>query len=337
MKITPNFIVSFETNVQAITVDAWQRRSKSLIWDKFMDVRSSATGRELFTWLVESAKIVKEGQGGNKRFDDLASASFEIVNENSGAGLRLTRNEIEDNQKQIGQGRVMPVLDFAANWARQMGGHAAYWPQQLMFELLAAGESTHGYDGVPFFSASHPVNPALEVSTTYSNLITSKPIGTSVTLDVAASNFNDVCTSIGGVLQPNGKPRGLVPKYVLCGLDLRKRVAEIFGSKTLVASGGAAGAGAAAIDNVIASTYGIEPVVVPELTTAGEYYVACELMPGEGGPLIFQDRSPYVLTSYQPETQSELQRKKEFEWSFDGRNAGAYGHPYLLYKVKPGA
>jgi phage major head subunit gpT-like protein len=337
VKITPSWVATFETNQQTLIQDAWARMRPNLVWDKFMDVRQSQTGRELFFWLLETARITDEGQGGNKRFDDIAATFFEIVNKNSGAGLRLTRNEIEDNMMAGESLRGMPSLDYAASWSRQMGGSAAYWPQELLFTLLAGGKTTKGYDAVNFFATNHPINPSAGSGAgTYSNLISAKPIGSSVSLDVAASNLSDVFQAIRSLRQPNGKPRNLVPRYLLAGEDLRKRAFELLDTKTLVAgaTAGATGVALAPIENVI-SRYGMEPVIATELSEAGVYYVSCEMLPGEGGPFIFQDRSPYVLTSYQPETQAELQRRKEFEWSFDGRNAGAYGHPYLMFRVEP--
>jgi hypothetical protein len=31
----------------------------------------------------------------------------------------------------------------------------------------------------------------------------------------------------------------------------------------------------------------------------------------------------------------ELNRRKQFEWLFDGRNAATYGHPYLFQRNEP--
>lgn len=349
MKITPSWVATFETNVQTLITDAWKRMAPNLVWDKFMAVKQSQTGTELFFWLIESAKIVAEGQGGNKRFDDLAATFLQITNQNSGTGLRLTRNEIEDNQMAGAALRGMPALDYAATWARQMGGNSAYWPQEKFFELLLAGEAaTFGkaYDGVNFFSNAHLIDPTNDSKGTFANLLTGAASSTPSTdpndasypgacpidaagaaaLDTAATNFGKAIGYIQLLIQPNGKPRNLVPRFAMGGPMLKKRLFEILDTKYF-------GTGAGATENVV-SRYGIEPVIAAEITSSTDYYIACEVLGDEGGGMIFQDRAPYVLTSYQPETQAELQRRKEFEWSFDGRNAAAYGHPYLLFKVK---
>src|SRR5690606_37378832 len=104
---------------------------------------------ERFEWLLETAQIEETNSKGTElRFDDLVSISYEIENKNFGKGLRLYRNEIEDNR-----------YDKAAQWATHVGGATAYHPQKLIVELLKNGKSRKGYDGQNFFSTTHPVNP----------------------------------------------------------------------------------------------------------------------------------------------------------------------------------
>lgn len=339
-KITPAWVTTFETNLQELIQASWARTLANKYWDKLMDVKQSQTGQEIYFWLLETARIYPQGQGGNRRYDDITVTNFTIVNQDSGSGLILTKNEIEDNQMVKAKG--MSTLDYSANWARQVGGNAAYWPQQNAALLLQNGEVTTGpggacYDGLSFFNANHPINPYLgAASGVYSNLLAAKPIDetNAPTIVAAAKNFGDVIASIQGLKGPNGAPRNLVPRYLMHGPDLRKRANELLGSQYLVA---AAAAGAGTISNVL-TTYAIEPILMPEFTSGGDigvYYIVCEMMAGEGGGLIYQDRSPYELNSYVPESQIALQRRREFEWTFDGRNAAAYGHPYLIFKVKP--
>jgi phage major head subunit gpT-like protein len=339
--ITPSWVGTFEKAQRTLIQNAWDRVNRSLIWDKFMEVRPSSTLTELYMWLYETAQIYDEGQGGQKSYDSVAATFFEITNRNSGSALRLTRNEIEDNMLQRpGMTQGGPALDYAANWARQIGGASAYWPQEKMFELVKSGETlAHGsaYDGRAFFAKDHPVNKFDSSKGIYANLLSGAPSGIypgacpidivhAPTLAEAAANFAAAVAYIETLTQPNGKPRYLKVKYALSGQDLKKRLNEILSTRYFGQDG--------STENVL-TTYGIEPVTAPELTTPGEYYLACEQLTNEGGGLIFQDRSPYVLTSYTPETQAQLQVRKEFEWSYDGRNAVAYGHPYLMFKIKP--
>lgn len=337
--VTPQWVGTFETAQRTLIQNAWDRVLKNLIWDKFMQVQPSSTLNELYFWLLETAQITDEGSGGQKSFDALAATFYEITNKDSGSGLFLTKNEIEDNvMKRPGMSQSGPTLDYAANWARQIGGAAAYWPQQKMFELLLAGEGTTisaAYDGQPFFSKLHPVNQYDVTKGVYANILTGVSSGSypgacpidanSVDLADAATNFALAVAYIESLRQPNGKPRMLKVKYALGHLNERKRLNEILDTKFFGQDG--------STENVV-TRYGIEPEIAAELVTPGDYYLFAEQLTAEGGGLVYQDRSPYVLTSYTPETQAQLQLRKEFLWSFDGRNAAAYGHPYLVFKVK---
>lgn len=331
--ITPAWVNRFETNVQTLIQDSWARRAKSLFWDKVMDVRESKTGRDVFFWLLETAKIVDEGFGGNKRFDDIAAQFFEVVNRNSGVGLRLTTNEIRDNQMSDAGLRGMPALDFAASWARQVGGHGAYWPQQALINLIKNGTTQNGYDGVPFFSTAHPINGFDSAAGTFSNRISGFPLSvvTSGVFDVAKMvyNFSQVLAAVRGTKQPNGLPRDVVFKYAIGGPDMMLALPLILETKTF----GGGGVSVGPNENIV-SRWGIEPIIAPELTETGVVYLVAEALPGEGGAFIFNERDPYVLSSYAPESLADLQRRKEFEWSYDGRNAALYGHPYLAVRVE---
>ncbi|KYF64539.1 Mu-like prophage major head subunit gpT family protein [Sorangium cellulosum] len=339
MKITPTWIATFETNVQTIIQNAWDETASDLIWDRFMDVKTSVTRRELFFWLIESAGIELQGQGGNARYDDIAATFLEIENEDSGKNLELTANEIEDNQMASPMLRGMPALDYAANWARQMGSSAAYWPQKSLFtRLIANGLTEDGYDGVPFFSQSHPINVANEGAGTFSNLLTGAQVSSypgacpidivnAPTLEAAHTNLARAVAYIQSLRGPHGETRRLKVKHLLCGEDLRKRSAEILSTRYY-------GTGQGSTENVI-TTYGIEPVVAPEHNELGVYYLACQWQKGSGGPFVFQNRKPYQLTTYTAYTDVQLAHRDSYEWKFKGRNGVSYGHPYLIFRVQP--
>lgn len=328
--VTPQWVGTLETNVQTLAVDAWKRVMDELMWDKMMDVRKSGTLRELLFWLIESAKISTEGLGGNKRYDDIAATFQEIDNTRSGAGLILTKDEIADNMMASGAMRGMSPLDYAASWARQMGGGAAYWPQERLFtDLIGFGKVTTGpagscYDGQAFFSASHPVNP-LGGGPTFSNIATAKPLSAAADLPTAAANINAVVAQMRGFKMPNGKYRFMRPRVLMYDPSNDYTVSQLLDAKFF-----------AATENAYFSRLKLQPICCDELAAEpGVYYIGAEIIPGEGGPFIYQDREPYVLSSYAPETLVELQRRKKFEWDFSGRNAVAYGHPFQIIRVEP--
>ncbi|AKV03187.1 putative major head subunit protein [Labilithrix luteola] len=342
MQITPTWIGNFETNLRTLINGSSEYQARNLFWDKYMSVQQSATLRELFFFIIEAAQIRNESQGGNKRFDDMSAAMLEIVNENFGDGLILTKNEINDNvMANPGLGGVS-AMKFAESWARQIGAAATRWPQDLLFQLLASGESANGYDNVPFFSTAHPVHLYRSSAGVFANLFTGAevaPVGANAgspgkcpidvtnaaSLDTAAANLWRAVAYIQALKGPNGKPRNLRVRRLLCGTGLTQRAIQVVDTKMLTANG---------IENVL-SRYQIEVDSAAELpANSVDYYLACEMVPGLTGPTVLQQREPFTLTSFTPDTQVELARKKVFQWDYDGRGAGAYGMPELIFKVK---
>jgi len=332
MTITPQWLSDFETSLNVLISSQSERIVRNLIWDKVADQKESKARRELYFFLLESMKLTAENLGGNKRFDEMVAKSLEIENKEFGAGLVLTRNEIEDNQMKDPAG--MPPLDYAAAWARKMAANAARFPQDALFDLLATGETATGYDGVAFFSASHPTFDA--AGTTFQNLLTGGASGSfpgacpidaggAATLDIAATNFGKAVAFVEGLTGADGKTRNLKVKYAMAGVGLRKRLLELLDTKYLTTTG---------IENVI-SRYGIEPIIASEITAASTYYyLICEFEPGEGGPLIYQRRREFELRPFSYTDDAALSRARQLEWHFDGRNAMAFGHPWMIFKVK---
>jgi hypothetical protein len=68
----------------------------------------------------------------------------------------------------------------------------------------------------------------------------------------------------------------------------------------------------------------------------GVWYVGCELVEDdELSGLIFQERKAFSMNAYSPLSDVHLGTLDEFEWQFKGRNAVAYGHPFLLHRIEP--
>lgn len=337
MKITPSFLVSFETEITGIVENTWQRVASNLNWDRFMKLRPASTRTQILVWLLTTAKLYPEGQGGNTRFDDLIAATTSYSVQNVGAGLKLTRNEIEDNQidaGRLGTDTTVGAMDYAGKWANDIGFAAAYWPQQMFMNLLLNGESGIGYDGVPFFSASHPLNPVAGASQgTYSNLLTGVGInpaaqGGDTTLlsaiALAQTNLASALSSVAKQKFIGGIPRYIVPKFLLVPTALQYRAMQLTGGDMLGQN-----------TNVLKG-YNLEVVVDPNLDTdpTSYYIVAADAMSDDMGPFIYSERKPFELNTYSPVEQETLGRMDEFEWLMKGRNTAVYGHPYLITKCK---
>lgn len=327
-KVTPEFVVTFETEIKGLVTGNWERVSRNLMWDRLMKTRPASGKVEILTWLLETAKIYPEGNGGNKRFDDMVAATHSIEIEDFGAGLNLTKNEIEDNQ--LRDNPSVGALDYAAKWARDIGAAAAYHPQDLLFKLIKAGLVQKSYDGVSFFNAAHPIN-ANGGGATYSNIIPNVPL---IIAPAGAQNEQDVRLiarrNLGKVIAHvrkqrflNGVARYLRPTVLLVGTDLVDEANFLVGAGIIAQN-----------SNTVEK---LEVLCDPSLDDEpGVYYCGVEdMLSDELGAFVFSEREPFSLKTYGPMTEAVLNRMKEFEWHLDGRNTAAFGHPYLFYRCTP--
>ncbi len=323
MKVTPEFIVTFETALNAVKERTWDRVTDGLIWDKVMKVRPSSTKKEILTWLLPTARIYLEGNGGNTRFDDIAGTTFSYENDNAGAGLKLTKNEIEDNQ--MARAPNGAAIDYAMTWASDAAMAAAYYPQQSLFNLIANGTTSIGYDGVSFFNAAHPVNPN-GGGGTYSNIITGADIrnvtNTTDGLVAAQSRFATALAGVRAQRFLNGIPRYLKPTVLLVPTALQYQAQQLVGAANL------------GITSNIFTNLGLQVIVDPMLDAEPTvYYLGVEDMVSDAlGAFIWSEREPFTLRSYSLLDDAALNRRDEFEWTLKGRNTAVYGHPYLMYR-----
>lgn len=330
MKLTPKFLVSFEHEIGGLVTGNWQRVVKALMWDRLMKVRPMSGKVQILTWLLESARLYREGDGGNKRFDDIVATSTALENGHVGSGLKLTKDEIEDNQ--LKDNPSVGALDYARKWASDIGADSAYYPQRVLFELILAGTTSLGYDGVPFFAKTHPINPE-GGGGVFSNIVENVPLvvtsGASEqdNLLIGRKNLGKALAHVRKQRFVHGVPRFLRPTVLAVQTDL-------FDYANLLVSAGVIGQ----TDNV--KTAQLEVLACPELDddTPGTFYIGVEdLLSDELGAFIYGLRSEFAMNTFSPMTESDLANKDEFLWRVDGRNTATYGHPYLFYRCLAGA
>ena len=281
-----------------------EEAAKQAYFEDFVGERQGEGRKDRLEWLLNAAGIEKLDKG-SMAFENLATHSHEISHEDFGKGLQISRNQFEDDE-----------FGFAADWSAQQGVNVVLLPQVLATDAIKANIT--GYDGVAFYSASHPINPMVGASGgTYSNVLT----GSALTLD----NFALACARLESFVNPNGKTRGLKAKYLRVPPALKKTALEITQAKQISAT-----------ENVIATNYGVKVIVAPELSAASggsdtTWYVGTD-MPGSTGmgkAWIYSLRRDFEITSYDGMNQVELARINALEWHIRGRAALAAGHPFL--------
>lgn len=335
--ITPQFLFDFESNMRIITENEYARLTSNLWYSECARKITSQNKREMVTWLLNTATIRDQGQGGNISFDDLVAKYTEYTATFAGAGLKLNRSQFEDLD---GNG-----IQLATEWSSQIGQQAAYWPQKLIANLLKNGHSSGqlAYDGQIFFSASHPVNPFSTAAGTFSNLFSSVPVDTSVTVDVAITNLSTVYANIAALKMPNGvDPRMIRAKKIICSPKLFPRMVQLTNAKT-IAQAAATGGGGADVEALIKSLGFAQPIQADELSgfeSDTTYFVVAEqVASSQLGAFVYVDREPFKVNYYTGQgggtgVDAMLDRSNELEWHMSGRNTAGYGHPFLIFKCK---
>ncbi len=117
--------------------------------------------------------------------------------------VQVKRNDIADDNVGVYRPGV-----------RQLGRRAALYPLRLAVESLLAGFTDQWIDGQPVFSASHTWPGGQNWSNRND-------------LALSGDNFDAACRALEGRLGPDGAPLGLVPRLLVCGIELRATAEEI--------------------------------------------------------------------------------------------------------------
>jgi phage major head subunit gpT-like protein len=119
-------------------------------YEKIATVVRSASRQTTYPWLGRTTKF-REWLG-ERVIQALEAHSYTIVNKDFEDTISISRNDIEDDS----YGVYEPVIE-------QLGWDTKVHPDSLLFSMIKNAVTTPssvvGFDGQPFFSASHPVGP----------------------------------------------------------------------------------------------------------------------------------------------------------------------------------
>lgn len=333
--ISTPFVTDLETRMKIVTEREYLRLTSNLWWDKVTKTRKGESKREIIKWVLNTAQLEDQGDGGNIAFDDMTVLEAEFKPGTAGKGLKLRRQQFEDLD---GNG-----VQLATEWSAQMGAQHAYWPQKQAATLLKDGHlaSAVAYDGKPYFATDHPVNPKEVALGTYSNLFTGVRIDSGVSADQALANLQTVFGNIAAIKMPNGKdPRMLRPRGILAGPSLFPRAVQVTQAK-VIAQAATSGGGGADVEAVIRSMGFGEPTMADELegyeSNRTYFVIAEQITASELAGLVYIDREPFSIRYYTGRgggtgVDAMLDRTDVLEWHSSGRNGMGYGHPFAIFK-----
>lgn len=226
--------------------------------------------------------------------------------------LAIKRRDIDDDLI----GLYKPIID-------DIGGIAAREPDQLMADVLIAGESASQpcYDGKALFATDHPVNPAQPSGTTFSNLRTSR----SLTPD----NFEYGQMEMRRLTGPDGRVLGMRGRLLVVGPQLETTAKRIVENDLVVET-----AGDGAVTNI---HKGAAQVVVvdrlDEVNSGLSWYLVDDMKPLRF--LLLGTRQAPRLVARSSETDDVVFSRREFQWGIDARWVAAPGLPQTAIKFRP--
>ncbi len=105
-------------------------------------IKPSKRKTEAYGWLGSVPKVRE--WIGDRQFSKLRAAQFSIDNRKWESSLRIEKDDIEDD-----------VLDMYGPTLEQLGDEAAHHPDELVSELIVAGETAPCFDGQLFYDTDH--------------------------------------------------------------------------------------------------------------------------------------------------------------------------------------
>lgn len=372
---TADFLFSVEKRAVAFYEYNYRQLEQDMWWRRVTKERPFNTKSERVTWLFQTASIeqLSPYDGGETSglmtFDDLQTFTTEYFPAKFGRGFKMSRIRWE-NFINGSSGQLDPL----ASWAGAMGEYRNYSPQRQISQLILNGANVTGYDGVPFWSTSHPTHPLISTMGTYANVFTGAasgaypgacPIDDSVSLETALINMAKILAYITtAVLQPNGAgdPRRLRPVAILHPVRMAPRVHMLLDAMYLPLSANSGG-GSADIRPYFAKIGRIEPIQAPELGAAISYtvpygaatglsttvtgsdttfYILCEeATTTELGSLLVNKRQDWSMRTFAGAAgggaeglDAILSRSGDIESHFDGWFGYNLGHPFGIFQCK---
>jgi phage major head subunit gpT-like protein len=239
---------------------------------------------------------------GPRVVESIVTQVYSLTNKKFELTYSVERTDIEDDQ-----------LGLYAPAAQMMGMQAREWPDDQMTPVLEAGFTTTTFDGVDFFSASHPIDTAGETtSSNQSNLMTSSAF--------SAANVATMRANFRNLKGRDNKPLGMNLRLVLVPPALEQSALQLANTEFIVATFGV-NAATGSQTNVLKGSF--TPVVNPKLTSATTWYGMDNRWPIRA--LIWQLRiAPQFDMKVSP-TSENLFNDDQYIMGVRARGVGGYG------------
>jgi hypothetical protein len=323
--VNQSFLMDLESNMSRISEEEYATALETAWWSKVAVTKQTSTANEIVSWLISTGQFRDDGVG----FESVVARHVELKAIEYLKGLEISKASVEDYAYGIRGGEA---ADMAAEWSRNTAAQAALLPQGLLGSLIRGGASTTlAYDGLTFFNAAHPLNPARAELGTYSNILSGAgyAIHTGTDAQIAA-NFAAALGQVASIKTSDGTMSRSLKVVGLLHPPALIRAAAIVTGAAFVNATDVSG---------FVSSYGIKPIMAPELGSGfsggsdQSYYLVCALGSSPLGAFAHVDREKFAINMHGPEASAELARSRKLQYVASMRSNVVAGHPYGLIKV----
>lgn len=233
---------------------------------------------------------------GEKFVKNVSASGFSVTSLEYENTLGVKRRDLEADNLGI----YRPLIQAMAAEAKN---HAV----RLWAQVLTNSSTTLCFDGQYLVDTDHPVG-----ATTWSNNTASALSLGALTLGIA---------SMKGLVDDGGRNIGVRPTHLVVPLELEVTARELLESQVKIG-------GSNATPNII-SRFGLELVVVPELTNASAWFLL-DMSKGIG-PVIYQERKAPEFLSVTSLDDSHVFKTGEYLYGTEADYTFVPGFPQLIY------
>lgn len=298
MRVTTAALQALRAGFEARYQTAYQ--SAQSLWPRMATEVPSTTKENTYGWLLRLIRVRE--WIGPRVLQNLAEASYTIPNRDFEATIAVDRNDIEDDN--------LGIYNMQFD---QLGQAARMYPDDLVLDLLKAGETSPCFDGQNFFDTDHPVSTAKPELGAYSNLFAGKPL--------TPENYAAVRAAMMSYTGDDGQPLEILPNLLIVPPQLEAEGRKILNAE-LIGNGET---------NIWRNS--AELLVLPKLADRpGEWYLADTSRPIK--PLVFQNRKPPVFVAKDSPQDDNVFFQRQFIYGVEARGAAGYTLPFLMAKAK---
>lgn len=299
MLITPAAIRALQTSFSTRFRDAY---GEAETWhDRVCTTVPSSNRSNTYGWM---ARLPQMRQWlGPRTLQNVTAHSYTLDNESFELSVAVQREDYEDSNL----GTYAPLM-------ADMGRAARKWPDQLATAALQGGVVNLGFDGLPFFSAAHPLAPVFGVQSNNFPATALTP-----------ANYATVRENMASYLGEDDTPLGVMPNLLVVPPQLERQAREILQASIIANAAGTAG-----ISNVL--TGSADLIVVPELAGQPTTWYLADTSKAMRG-LVFQLRKAPELVSKAASEDDNVFFDRQLIWGVDSRGAVGYGPWFLMARA----